>query len=103
MAIGFDEYSYARIATNTSASVGDAGMPIALYGYVIKSAGTAGNVSFLNGVSGSATAVFDNTGVINNSVVQPLPAAIVFPKGLYVTTDANVSYAVIIYRQVLTA
>lgn len=94
------EVGYQRITS--SGVIGDANKPIALYGYIFKSGGTAGNPTFSNGNSTTNTVVFDATGTISSTIVQPLPAAITFPLGLYITVDTNTTYIVAIYRQVLS-
>lgn len=94
------EVGYQRITA--TGQIGDVGKAIALYGYVFKSSGSAGNPTFSNGKASSKTDVFDATGTANATTVVSLGAAVTFPDGLYITVDGNTAYVVAIYRQVLT-
>ncbi len=91
-----------RIILATSAVVGTSGKPQALYGYTFKSGGTAGVLSFFDGVSSLGTIVFDDTGIINKTKVVALAAGIVFPTGLAASFDGNVTTATFFVRQILT-
>lgn len=95
-----NEVGYQRLSA--SGVIGDSGKPIALYGIIFKSGGTAGNPTFANGTAASNTAVFDLTGTINQTTVASLSGGIVFPLGLNVTVDGNTSYVVCYYRQILS-
>lgn len=86
-----------------SGIIGDSGKPQALYGYAFKSDGTAGVITWFNGTSSLGTAVFDHTGLISSTVVQPLNGGWVFPNGLFASTDGHVTRIAAFVRQVRTS
>lgn len=92
-----------QIILSGSGIIGDSGKPQALYGYAFKSGATAGTVTWFNGTSSLGTAVFDHTGLISSTVVQPLNGGWVFPNGLFASTDGNVSRIVAFVRQTRTS
>lgn len=91
---------------SASAVVGDSGKPVAIYGYNIKSGGTAGVVTFFNGTTSLAatgTFVWDETGTINVSKTFALGCGVVFPSGAFASFDGAVTSATVFYRQVRTS
>lgn len=89
-----------------SGSIGDVGKPVAIYGYNIKSGGTAGVLTIFNGtssVAGAGTFAWDETGTINVSKSFPLGCGVVLPAGGYASFDAGVTGATIFYRQTRTS
>lgn len=90
----------------TSAVVGVSGKPVAIYGYSIKSGGTAGVMSIFNGtssVAGAGALAWDETGTISVSRSFPMGCGIVLPNGCFASFDANVTGATVFYRQVRTS
>lgn len=85
-----------------SGIIGDSGKPQALYGYAFKSGGTAGTLTWFNGTSSLGTAVFDHTGLINSTVIQPLNGGWMFPSGLFASTDGNITRISAFIRQART-
>lgn len=90
------------VILTASGVVGDSGKPQALYGYAFKSGGTAGVITWFNGTSSLGSVVFDHTGLINSTIVQPLNGGWVFPSGCFASTDGNVSRIAAFVRQVRT-
>jgi hypothetical protein len=91
---------------SASGVVGDSGKPIAVYGYSIKSGGTAGVLTFFNGTTSlAATGSFawDETGTINVSKSFPLGCGVVMPLGCFASFDGGVTTATVLYRQVRTS
>lgn len=91
------------VVLTASGVIGDSGKPQALYGYAFKSGATAGVITWFNGTSSLGTAVFDHTGLINSTVVQPLNGGFVFPSGLFASLDGNVSRVAAFVRQTRTS
>lgn len=97
----FNQVGYQRISADSV--IGDSGNPIALYGWSLLSGATAGLVIFRNGTSGSGTEVMRDTGTINEEVQFSLGGVgVVFPDGLYVDIDANVTGIAVFYSQLRT-
>lgn len=91
---------------SASGLIGDSGKPVAIYGYNIKSGGTAGVLTIFNGtssVSGAGTFVCDETGTINVSRSFAFGCAIVLPSGGFASFDGGVTSATVFYRQVRTS
>lgn len=89
---------------SSSGVIGDSGQPIDMYGYAILSGGTAAAVTFKNGVDATGAAAFQGGPItVSQSNVLSLPAAVRFPKGLYVSFDANTTSVSIFWVQALTA
>jgi len=86
----------------TSGVVGDSAKPQALYAAACKSGGTAGTATFFDGTSSLGTVVYDVQGTINTTVFNNPSIGQVFPKGLYVSFDSNVSRVTVWSRQILT-
>lgn len=89
-----------------SGSIGDIGKPVAIYGYSIKSGGTAGVLTIFNGISsvvGSGAFGWDETGTINVSRSFGLGCGVVLPNGGYASFDGGVTSATIFYRQTRTS
>lgn len=98
------EIGYSALAA--SAVLGTSGKPVAIYGYNIKSGGTAGVLTIFNGtssVAGAGTFAWDETGAINVSRSFPLGCGIVLPLGAFISFDAGVTSAAVFYRQVRTS
>jgi hypothetical protein len=87
-------------AATVSGVVNDSGKPQALYRVTFKSGGTAGTITFFDGTSSLGTYVYDITGTISSTVVDNPGFGLVFPKGLYVSLDGNVSKYATWSRQV---
>jgi len=91
--------------TRLSASgiVGDSGKAIDIVGYTIKSGGTAGVISIMNGALQTSPNAWNDTA---RAVSQEQSIALAYPVrlalGCYVSFDSNVSAATIFYRQMLT-
>lgn len=85
-----------------SGVVGDSGKPQALYGYGMKSGGTAGVMTLFDGTSSvsPAVAVMDQTGVISSTVFNSFGAGVVFSTGLYASFDGNITRGTFFVRQV---
>lgn len=99
MFFGFGpEVSY-QIFTASSV-VNDSGKPQALYQVASKSGGTAGTVTLFDGTSSLGTVVYDIQGTINTTVFNNPGVGLVFPKGLYVSFDSNVTRVTTWCRQV---
>lgn len=93
-----------QVVLTASGVVGDSGKPQLLFGYGFKSGGTAGNVTFFDGVSSvlPSAVMWDHTGTINVTVFNPLSAGIMFKTGLYASFDGNVTRGTFWVRQFLT-
>lgn len=94
------EISY-QILT-TSGVVNDSGKAQALYGFAINSAGTSAVPAFFDGTTSLGTFVFNQTGVASGTEMLWPSIGLVFPKGLYVSFDANTTKVTTWCRQVLT-
>lgn len=104
MMIEGPEIGFTRLTS--SAVVGDSGKPVAIYGYSLKSGGTAGVLTIFNGtssVAGSGTFAWDETGTISVSKSFPLGCGVVLPSGAFASFDGNVTGVTIFYRQVRTS
>ena len=87
-----------------SGIVGDSGQPIDLAGYVIASGATAAQPFFKNGTGVSSATVFQPGPItVSQSNLQSLPVQVRFPKGLYVSFDANTTTVTVFYIQALSA
>lgn len=85
-----------------SGVVGDSGKPQALYGYGMKSGGTAGQMVLFDGTSSVSPAVpvMDQTGIISSTVFNSFGCGVVFTTGLYASFDGNITRATFFVRQV---
>lgn len=96
-----DVVSWTRLAA--SGVVGDSGKAIDVVGYSIKSGGTAGVISIINGAVQTATLAWSDTAT---TVSQENTKALTYPirlaAGCYVSFDSNVSACTVFYRQMLT-
>lgn len=99
MFFGFGpEVSYQAFAS--SGTPNDSGKAQALYQVAFLSGGTAGTLSLFDGTSSLGTFVYAITGTINTWVFNNPGVGLVFPKGLFVSFDGNVSKATTWTRQV---
>lgn len=99
MFFGFGpEISYQ--ALSASGTPNDAGKPQALYQVAFLSGGTAGTLSLFDGTSSLGTFVYAVTGTISAWVVNNPGVGLVFPKGLYLSFDSNVTKCTTWARQV---
>lgn len=89
-------------AGTASSVINDSGKAQALYRVTFKSGGTAGTIAFFDGTSSLGTYVYDVTGTISSTVIDNPGFGLVFPKGLYVSLDGNVTKFAVWTRQVLT-
>lgn len=97
------EVGFTRLTT--SGIVGVSGKAVAIYGYNLKSGGTAGVLTIFNGtssVAGAGTFAWDATGAINLSQGNMFGFGIVCPLGAFASFDAGVTGATVFYRQVQT-
>ncbi|SRR6266446_5916335 len=88
----------------TSGVVGDSGQPIDMAGYNVVSGATAAQPWFVNGASTAGVYAFV-AGPVTASQGNNLsmPAMVRFPKGLFVSFDANTTSVTVFYVQALTA
>lgn len=94
------EISYQQLSA--SGVVNDSGKPQALYGMAVNSAGTSAIPTFFDGTSSLGTAVFNQSGSASGWANFQYSTGLVFPKGLYVSFDANTTKVTTWCRQVLT-
>jgi hypothetical protein len=94
------EISYQQFSA--SGVVNDSGKPQALYAFAINSSGTSAVPYFFDGTSSLGTAVFSQSGTASGWFNMGLPIGMVFPKGLYVSFDANTTKVTTWARQILT-
>lgn len=94
------EVSYQSFSS--SSVVNDSGKAQALYRVAFLSGGTAGTLTLFDGTSSLGTAVYNVTGTISSTVIDNPGFGLVFPKGLYVSFDTNVTKVTTWTRQVLT-
>lgn len=81
-------------------AIGVSGSPVKLWGFNFVSGASAGTVIFRNGTSASGTEVFRQTGTANAATTaMPGGDGIVFPSGLFVDIDANVTQATAFYEK----
>lgn len=86
-----------------SGVVGDSGKAIDVIGYSIKSGGTAGNITIMNGtVQTSPMAWAEQARAVSTEQTVPLAYPVRLAAGCFVSFDTNVSAATIFYRQMLT-
>ena len=102
MGFGVSEVvSWARLTT--SGVVGDSGKAVDVVGYTIKSGGTAGVLSILNGAATTAPLAWaDTAATVSQENSKTLAYPIRLAAGCYASFDANVSAATVFYRQMLT-
>ena len=93
-----------KVVLTASGVVASSAKPQALYGYAFKSGGTAGVISIFDGIgiTSPSTIGWDDLGTINVTKVVPLGAGVVFPTGLYVSFDSNVTRVTCFVRQVIS-
>jgi hypothetical protein len=89
-------------ALTSSGVVNDSGKPQALYGIAINASGTSAIPTFFDGTSSLGTAVFAQSGIAAGWANFQYSTGLVFPKGLYVSFDANTTKVTTWCRQVLT-
>jgi hypothetical protein len=87
----------------TSGVIGDSGQPQILYGFTVKSGGTAGVLTVKNGSSATGTAIFGPTGTVNQEILFVFPIGTLLGSGIYASFDANVTGATVFFKQLLTA
>jgi hypothetical protein len=92
------EIGYSTITT--SGVINDSGKPQALYRMATLSGGTAGTVTLFDGTSGSGTFVYSFPGVVSSMAFDNAAVGMVFPKGLFISFDSNVSKVTVWCRQV---
>ena len=74
-----------------------------LTGYSIKSGGTAGVITIMNGTAQTSPAAWaDQARAVSTEQTIPMAYPIRLAAGCFVSFDANVSAATIFYRQMLT-
>jgi hypothetical protein len=94
------EVSYQVYASSGVANT--SGKPQALYKAAFLSGGSAGTLSLFDGTSSLGTFVYAITGTASAWTQENPGVGLVFPNGLFVSFDANVSKATTWARQVLT-
>jgi len=92
------EISYKILSA--SGVVNDSGKPQALYQLATLSGGSAGTVTLFDGTSGSGTAVYSFPGTANATAFHAPAIGEVFPSGLFVSFDGNVTKVTAWCRQV---
>lgn len=92
------EISYQAQAA--SSIINDSGKPQALYKVSFLSGGSAGTLSLFDGTSSLGTFVYAITGTASAWVSDNAAVGEVFPKGLFVSFDGNVSKSTTWCRQV---
>lgn len=99
MFFGFGpEVSYQ--AFTSSGIPNDSGKPQALYQVAFLSGGSAGTLSLFDGTSSLGTFVYAVTGTASAWVLNNPGVGLVFPKGLFVSFDGNVSKCATWARQI---
>jgi len=83
------EISYQQLSA--SGAVNDSGKPQALYGMAINSSGTSAIPTLFDGTTSLGTAVFAQSGIASGWANFQYSTGLVFPKGLYVSFDGNVT------------
>jgi hypothetical protein len=83
-----------------SGVVNDSGKPQALYQLATLSGGTAGTVTLFDGTSGSGTAVYSFPGIVSSTAFHAPAVGEVFPRGLFISFDSNVTKVTTWSRQV---
>lgn len=93
-----------QVVLTASGVVGDSGKAQLLYGYAFKSGGTAGVITFFDGTSSvsPSTVMWDHTGIISSTVIQPLSFGVMFKTGMYASFDGNVSRGTFWVKQFIT-
>ncbi len=92
------------VRLSSSGVVGDSGIPILIAGFSILSGATAAVPYFNNGTSASNVLLLRPgpvTASVGNTVSLPLP--VMFPKGCYVSFDANTTEVTVFYIQQATS
>jgi hypothetical protein len=92
------EISYQTITA--SGVINDSGKPQALYRMATLSGGTAGTVTLFDGTSGSGTFVYSFPGIVSSMAFDNPGIGLVFPKGLFISFDSNVTKVTVWCRQV---
>ena len=91
--------SAAYVKVTADGAIGTSGTPKVIYGLHIVSGGSAGTVVLRNGTSTADAAVFSCVGVAGEGNYFSFSPGVVFPAGCYYDEDANVSHALVIYRE----
>lgn len=92
-----DDVGFQRIAGNSTTVIGLSGKPTAFYGIEIKCGNSSGAATMFDGTSSVKTSIFSLYGAANKVSPFSFSQGIMFPHGLVVTCDSNVTYAVIHY------
>jgi hypothetical protein len=91
------------VRLTSSGVVGDSGKAIDVIGYTIKSGGTAGVLSIINGTVQTAPLAWADTATtVSQENSKTLAYPVRLAAGCYISFDANVSAATIFYRQMLS-
>lgn len=79
--------------------IGTSGTAKVVYGVHVVSGGAAGTVILRNGTGTGDPAIFNFAGVANEGTYFDCGVGVVFPNGVYYDEDANVSHALVMYRE----
>jgi hypothetical protein len=92
------------VRLTTSGVVGDSGQPVDIAGYSVLSGATAAQPWFVNGTSTAGTYAFAAGPItISQANTVSIPSPVRFPKGCFVSFDANTTSVSVFYVQALTA
>ncbi len=77
--------------------VGVSGSPTRIYSIIVKSGGTAAQVTIHNGTTGGADEFMQIDGTVNAAVITNFAGGLFLPAGGFCNVDANTTYATILY------
>jgi len=97
--MGYTPYSCGYQRVTASGAIGDAGKPVLLCGYGVESGGTAAQPYFNNGgaLAGSDVAFRPGPITVSQGNVNAMGLPIMFPKGLWISFDANTTAVTAMY------
>lgn len=87
----------ARITTNTAAHITPSNTPIRVFGVHLVSIPTSTTLTMRNGAVVGATAYAQIDGAASQAVTVNFNGGLLFPDGVYCSTDVNLSWVNIIY------
>ena len=99
--IGYQPWACGFQRLTSSGSIGDAGKPIAVYGFSILSGSTAAIPYLINGAAYNSGAQGFRLGpvVASQANVVSIPAPVMLPNGAAVSFDANTTEVTVFYVQ----
>lgn len=92
---------YARITTNTSATLGISGKPKRIFSIHAVSIPTATTLTFRDGTSASDTAIIQFNGTASQGITMNINGGAYFKNGCYISTDINLSWVTVFYTEEL--